>query len=714
MKPIASMRFVAVGMVIVSCLIGPGCSVYFNTFFNAKKAFNNAEKARKESRRSNAGQREYQQAIEKSLKVVERHPNSKYYDDAVYILGVSYFHLEQFSKAERRFRELLADYEESEYVKESRLYLAKTKLRLGDIDDAMVIFAEIFEADYDKKFKAEAAHGLGMYRHEEKEYDLARPYFLAVRDSLGDKISSRESQILVGDGYFEMLQFRDALGAYLQALGMDPATGERYHCLYRVAICSFRLQRINDGMSYLDELIQDELYFDSLGILKLTMAEGYEYDDDLPQAETIYEDVVSTVERPLWQASANYRLGLIYQIDYDQLDKAKEYYDLAAAADRRSEVAGDAIMRSSDIGKLETFARSPLDSAATPAIIDEAAYTQYLLAELYWFKLDKPDSAMVELQYLIDSFATSYYAPKGMIALAQMMREHRADTVFADSLLKAMLRAYPTSDFAPEALQELGLLGTAADTGYAAVYIARAETFLVDSANSDSARVYYQYVVDNFPESKYFVPARFAQIWLDETYYSPGDSSVIYAYQEFADSFPGNEYAVLARQRLGSATAPMADIAREQETGSDRKDDADDDFGAISSAREMDSIYADPVLALYWRPNGDTLIDIRLEPIETLVDFEFPVEAAMGSQYDWQLYFQILVDFSGRVIDYILKIPSGVELIDERVLETVESMTFDAMAVSNRVVDADMSAKKDGDGYWFVYMYTVTKPEYLR
>jgi len=40
----------------------------------------------------------------------------------------------------------------------------------------------------------------------------------------------------------------------------------------------------------------------------------------------------------------------------------------------------------------------------------------------------------------------------------------------------------------------------------------------------------YRYVVDNYPDSKYYLQARFAPIWLTEMYESPGDSSVIMAY----------------------------------------------------------------------------------------------------------------------------------------------------------------------------------------
>ncbi len=692
---------------------GVGCSVYFNTFFNCKKAFNSAEKARKKSPTGVGGQAQYQVAIEKATKVVDKFPDSKYYDDALYILGVSYYHTEKYSRAERRFRELLANYPESKFHKKSNLYLAKSKLQLGDISEAMVIFQDIFKQDYEKEFKGEAAEALGQYYFEDKNYEESRQYFLAVRDSLGDEASQRRAQVFIADGYYDSFRFNEALGAYLQVLGMEPDNAERYHAMYRAALCSYRLQRIDEGIIYLEELQQDDLFYDSLGILQLTIAEGLEYDDDLIGAEAAYEEVASTAEKPQWVCRAYYRLGLIYQFDYDLLIEAKEYYDKAIGIYRQGDDVRDALQRSSDIGKLSDFARNPLDSAATPAAIDEAAYTQYLLAELYWFNLDKPDSAMIEMQYLIDSFGTAYYAPKALIGLAEMYRQNREDNHAADSLLKLVLTKYPKSDYVPEALAALGLQGTAADTGYAELYLQRAEDFWADEGEVDSARVNYQYIVDNFPDSKYHLLAQFSLIWLTETFEAPGDSSVILAYQEFADSFPSSELASEARQRISGRSSPRRERKEEteDETGGDSLGDT-----LFAYGEEADTAleYIDPMLSLYFRPNGDSLVDLKLEPIEILEEFEFPAEAASESQNDWRLFFQIKVDFSGEVIDYVLKIPSGVEEIDERAKQTVGSMTFDGMDVANRLVSAGMSDASGEDGYWFVYEYKVVKPDYLR
>jgi tetratricopeptide (TPR) repeat protein len=684
-----------------------GC-VYYNTFFNARQAFNSAEKARKESKYGQAQIRtgDYKTAIEKSLKVVENYPNSKWYDDAVYVLAVSYFYTKQYRKSERRCRELLANFPDSKYALDAKLYLSKTKLEQNEIDVAMDLFGELFHSDVERSLKTEAAMALGTFHFDNKRYTEAQQYFLAVRDSLGSEEQKKVAQNCIADGYFQVFQFKDALGAYLQILGMNPDNNERYHALYQAALCSYRVQQINTGLDYLQTLIKDEAYFDSLGVLKIKLAEGYEYKDDLDQAEAIYQEVATEGKNRKVAAEAYYILALIYQFDHDDLKKAKEYYDKVVELNRSSENGQDALQRSSDIGKLETFARTlEIDSTTTQEAIDNAAYTQYQLAELYWSKLNKPDTAILEMQYLVDSFPTAYDTPKGMISLSQMVREHEKDTAKADSILRAVLEEYPQSDFVSEALELLGLLGTAADTGYAGVYIKKAEDFLIDEENVDSARAYYTYVVDHFPDSEYYLQARFALIWLTEMYESPGDSSVIFAYSEFVDSFPGSFWASEAKKRTSYhpppkiATEEMVDSTMEQETESPLASE-----GEVIGEEEDTAAYIDPLEALYTAPDGERAIDLPsyVKPIEVRDEFEYPTEA-YAAAWEGDLNFHIKLDFTGEVIDYVLKTYSGIDEIDRRAEEAVASTIFDVSQV-----------RPEEQGVWFLYKFKVALPGHLK
>lgn len=711
-------------LIIIFTLVGiflSGC-VYFNTFYNARRDFNEAEKARKKTKhlRGSAGSAKYKKAIERSLKVIENHPNSKWYDDALYVLGVSYFHTKQYNRAERRFREILANYPDSKYSRESLLYLAKAKLEQNDADNSREIFEKIFLEESDRSYKTEAAFALGMYHFDRKEFEEAEIYFKAIRDSLGTDEEQKRAQTYIADGYFDQFSFNNALKAYLQILGMDPDADERYHSLYQSAICCYRLQRIDDGMNYIEDLIKDEVYFDSLGSLRFALAEGYESDGDLLQAEIIYNKITEEDTKKTNVAIACYYLGLIYQFDYDELIQAKEYYDRALKESRSTKIARDALRRSTDIGKLSTFARTlEIDTATTQEMIDEAAEIQYSLAEHYWLNLDKPDTAILEMQYLIDSFSSTYIVPKAMIALSGMYLAHLQDTTGSDSILYQVLQNHARSDYVEESIAALGLKGTSADTGYAAVYVNKAEDALIDYDDWETARENYQLIVDSFPDSKNYLSARFNLIWLEENYNSPGDSSLIFAYTAFADSFPGTRLALEAARRTNYIPPPAPTIRSEKEEEFDdeltqaRKEKlSEEKNGADVESDELET-YNDPRLTLYISPSGDTIILLDKGPELIEEEFEFPSQAFSEFDQNFFLYFQILLDFSGKVTDYILKIRSENEEINERVSRTVATMTFDPLYISTKVVDYNLIPDESG-GYWFVYKYLVTVPNFLR
>ena len=115
-----------------------------------------------------------------------------------------------------------------------------------------------------------------------------------------------------------------------------------------------------------------------------------------------------------------------------------------------------------------------------------------------------------------------------------------------------------------------------------------------------------------------------------------------------------------------------------------------------------DSTYIDPKEAVYIDVNGNNIELLPLEPMETKEPFEYPVEAY---RFGWEgeLYFQIFLDFSGEVADYILKIRSGNEDIDREASETVASMIFDVTRIPLEL-----------QGQWLVYKFRVYLPEHLR
>jgi tetratricopeptide (TPR) repeat protein len=1054
-KILRSPLFITVLLVIG--MATSGC-VYYNTFYNARKSFNEAEKYRKQT--GQGTQSGYKTAIDKSLKVVEDHPGSRYYDNALFVLGVSYYYTQQYNKSERRLRELLADFPNSKFTKEATLYLAKAKLKTGATDEGIALFDEIFAGKYGKETRAEAAMALGGYHDEQKDQAAALRYYMAVRDSLGDEKQRLQAQRFIADGYFDAYKFSDALKGYLQVLGLKPDHNQRYHALYSAAICSYRLQRINVGLDYLKQLSKDPLYFDSLGAIALAVGEGHEAAGDMELAENVYQDVAMTSKNNNWVGEAYYRLGLIYQFNYDNVSQAKTFYDKATKSAGGSLSGRDAGTRSTDIARLQALTKAGLDTAAvrmaqlgldslspsdsidiilemrlpppkdtskpkdtslakgtrasrdsllaarpkagedstatadslkssskdstvvqdttsrpsdsivirpsrsgraapqididssilrqsdsarkandtgahpsplpqppgidttsvpkvdssaakahdtsatvahpsplpqppgidttsvpkvdsaatkahdtsatvahpspppnppgidttsapkvdssaakahdtsasvaqpsplphppgidttsvqkidsaatkppdttaiaasrsigsspldsnlsikgdslskaldslankgtdstkgtgpdslaaratdtssqknvtktlggkapkpvkdslTPAQIwkriNDAAESQYSLAELYWFQLDKPDSAVKELTDLLKIFPKSQRAPQAMIALSQMHRDYLNDTTGADSLLRLVLLNYPHSDNVPTALAALNLQGTSADTGYPEYYMHKAESFLFDQKDPDSARYYYRYVARQFPRSKFRDQAAFSAVWVVENFKNPGDSSVYYAYKSLSQALSGSPYAGEAAKRLVYNPPPPIHIPSAKDKGAEGSSrdtllaGSRNLVAAQPAPADSANTYVDPRKAAYIGPKKEDLVLLELNPVQTTVEFVYPPEAYDLEGNQFQLYFQILLDVTGRVIDLSLKIPSSSDELNHRAELTVRSMTFDPLSVQKELQRKAINIilpdeQVDPRGRWYVFAYTISKPGFI-
>jgi len=695
-------RFSRILVLIMLVLFGTGC-VYYNTFYLAKKSFNNAESKRKDLPRGSSARGLggfYKKAIEKSDQVLDRHPNSKLYDDALYVNGVSHFWLENYLKAEKRFRELIANFPESDYVKEVRVYLAMTKLELDEVTEAMLLFEELYKGDEEKEVKARAAMALGMYYFDEKEYEQARPYFEGLIDSLGSDEERLEAQAYIADGEFAKFNFNSAMDGYNGVLDMNPDTREEFKSHYRLGECQYFLGNIEEGLAEYFTLAEDERFYDSLASVKLMIAWGHEMNGDLILAEETYKEISVEYPRQKQGAVANFNLGLIYQYDYEDYQEAKKYYDKAKTAGAASGVYQEALQRSTDIGKLEEYSQQrEFDSTATQEDYDNAALTQYLLAELYHTQLGKPDSAYQEFSYIVEQFSDTYIAPKAMIAMAILSRDHYDDTLSYDTMLRAVLRDYPRSDYAMEAISMLGLAGTVADTGYAEWYYERAESFIYDTLMLDSARPLLQFVIDSFPRSELNMQARYAQIWLTEMYETPEDSSLIYAYTDFVDSFPQNEFTKAAQVKIKTK-------ARKRQKFIDEMDDstqwAYDDETGDSTAAAGDSTYLTTEEKYYLDPDGNKIYNTQEAPIKVDEEFRYP-PAAYNLNFEGYLYVQIRIDAFGDVIDARIMNLTPSEELNEEVLEVVLSSHFNTAWIPPELIDT-----------WFVYKYYIQLPSSLK
>ena len=101
-------------------LLGAGCA-YYNTFYNAQAAYREGMKLKDQNQNFQA-KAKFDKAIEKSALVIKRWPKSRWVDDALYLVGASYYQEGQYEKAVREFDQLSLAFPNSGLVPRAELY----------------------------------------------------------------------------------------------------------------------------------------------------------------------------------------------------------------------------------------------------------------------------------------------------------------------------------------------------------------------------------------------------------------------------------------------------------------------------------------------------------------------------------------------------------------------------------------------------------------
>lgn len=222
----------------------------------------------------------------------------------------------------------------------------------------------------------------------------------------------------------------------------------------------------------------------------------------------------------------------------------------------------------------------------------------------------------------------------------------------------------------------------------------------------DSARYYYRRVIDSFPYSRYYTQSRYVLLWTYDHYLAPGDSSLMDLYRNFVDSFPQSEYAQAIADEYGIRSAGMKTVRQNQNQQQEQTEpEADTTALAQVDSTGQEGQASDSVsstVSKFITRDGKQLEPANKYFLQEDVPFEYPLEALAWTIED-VLYFQIRIDFSGKVVDFQLMNPTQSQELNDRATETVKNTRFDNGRIPAELFD-----------HWFYYKYEVHPPAQLR
>lgn len=347
---------------LVWCLLAvvllSGCSIglqqrwgdfnaYYNTFYNAKQGYDRGIRSMENQRHEfnperpirihrtpvRAGQTDFEQSIEKSADILRNHDQSKWVDDALELIGKSYFNLSQFFSAEQKFNEILST-SDNETIRQraiywrGRVYLETSRYNEGISYLNANLLSE--EYNWNRQILHEIQLILAQLHVQLENWEEADRYLTDGANGINDDVLRSRANFLHGQVLERLGRYDEAIFAYAGVSRRYP----EYQLLYLSALKRNQLLRKQGEhqRAYRNfvAMSRDDKNFDQLSELEYEIGRSLQKLGRYDEAFTAYDDVLyHSLQNPTREtiAKTHYSIAELYRFHYGDFTMAAMYYD---------------------------------------------------------------------------------------------------------------------------------------------------------------------------------------------------------------------------------------------------------------------------------------------------------------------------------------------------------------------------------------------------
>ena len=304
---------------------------YFNAFYNAKRIFGEAEteltaialssrgKAQAGARPTDipgSARQKFTLVIDKCSNVLSFYPKSSYVDDALFLIGKSYFYQGDFVKAERKFAELVAQYPSGPLALEGQLWFLKTLKKLERIDDALKAGATLIEEAtraQEGDIAGEAHKVLGEINEAQQDPRLAIERYESAVETSEDDFVRATVQARIGDLLTMQQEYDKAARAFLKGSEFSDDTYLVQYCRVQAAIAYRALRRFDSAFALLTTLLDDYRFNEYVGAIRYELGKTFAASGRMEDAVAEFTFVDTTYARSEVGTKAAFDLGQLLE-----------------------------------------------------------------------------------------------------------------------------------------------------------------------------------------------------------------------------------------------------------------------------------------------------------------------------------------------------------------------------------------------------------------
>ena len=324
-------------------------NAYYNTFYNANQYFDRGLEANRNQRAeinpnelirihpppTTAGFNYFEQSIEKSSDILRRHSQSKYVDDALLLIGASFFYRQEFFSALEKFQELYAQTFASSMRARATIWEGRTYLELESYGEGIRFMeSRIANAtEWAPRDLAEARAVLAqLFAYQGEMIPAGNQLLLALENLQGDPLRSRAFF-----HYGQLMERQDNMPqagyAFAEVQRMRPSFDLEYNARLRSIDISRKTGDLEDAARELRSMSRNNKFYDYRLEVLYELAQTERMKGNIGQAEELLNSVIhSSTETPGQSliARSYYQLADLYRNEKSDYRTAAAYYDSAS------------------------------------------------------------------------------------------------------------------------------------------------------------------------------------------------------------------------------------------------------------------------------------------------------------------------------------------------------------------------------------------------
>ena len=251
----------------------------------------------------------FKKVIERCSKIIQYNKNTRFLDDAVLLIGKSYYYMGEYLQADRKFSEFLSKLTISPLSDEALLFLGRTRIKLGNTTDGEKILKNLLEKTTDLEIKSEICQELAFSSISKNDYKIAIDFFEQSIKYSKDKEKIAEKLYILAKIY-STFDAEKAHSEYLTVLDKTSDFDLTFYAKLNVAKSLIDLKNYDPAYELLIKMNHNYRdYPDYKQLVELEIANILFYQKKYATAKQHYFDIILNYAGTKCAADAYYHLG---------------------------------------------------------------------------------------------------------------------------------------------------------------------------------------------------------------------------------------------------------------------------------------------------------------------------------------------------------------------------------------------------------------------